>query len=701
MFRTLRDFIAALDSEGELARVRASVSPILEIAAIADRESKSRVPADRNLPSQSARRTDPRFHDRGGRALLFESVQGADMPVLINAFGSYKRMEMALGADAFAGPTRWNGSGFEALAARIAELVKPQPPRSIREALRLLRRLAPLLRVPPRRLRGLGPCQQIIREGDAADLRRLPIIKCWPLDGDFASLGFPPNLHDSITGVDRSPDFLANFAGRYITLAGIHTIHARDRDAPKPASHNIGMYRAQVIGPRAMAMHWHLHHDGAEHWRSWKALEKPMPVAIALGGESALPYAATCPLPPGVSELLMAGFLNKRPIELCRARTVPLWIPANSEIIIEGFVSHQAGHIGWNPRESSDPLGPGALFEGPFGDHTGFYSLPDRYPFLSVTAITHRRDPIYPTTIVGLPPQEDYYLGKATERIMLPLLQTILPDIVDYDLPLFGAFHNAAVLQIKKQYPLHARRLMHGVWGAGQMSWTKAVIVVDHDVNPHDSHAVLRAVGEHCLPARDIETVLGPIDILDHSSPFLAAGAKFGLDATRKSGPAELHHIADSSGANTIEPVLAQAARAAEAHARAIPGVLDARIPDELAGWWLLLRIAKQEPGAGAKLITTLGAGADQLNLPRWTIILGPDADLANLDNALFHWLANFSPKRDRFDSRCGRRIAFDATPKLPGDERFNLPVRPWPPLITMSPEMIAQIERRWKEYGL
>jgi 4-hydroxy-3-polyprenylbenzoate decarboxylase len=694
MHPTTREFIAALDRAGELRRVAARVSPILEITEIADRVSKSRCAG---LPSASARRNDPRFHDRGGHALLFENVDGSAMPVLINAWGSYRRMEMALGCF----------DGFESIAARIAELVKPQPPRSLREALALLRRFMPMLRIPPKRKRGSGVCQEVMVKGESVDLRRLPMIRCWPLDGDFAALGYPAGINDGIPGVESRDE---SIRGRYITLGGVHTIHARDRDDPKPASHNIGMYRVQLLGRRTMAMHWHVHHDGAAHWRSWKARGEAMPVAIVLGGESVMPYAATCPLPTGISELLMAGFLNGGGIPMCRAKTVPLWVPANAEIVIEGFVSHEAGGVGWEPGgygpECGATVGPGAVFEGPFGDHTGFYSLPDRYPILTVTAITHRRDPVYPTTIVGLPPQEDYYLGKATERIMLPLLRTIIPDVDDYDLPMFGAFHNAAFIRIRKEYPLHARRVMHGVWGAGQMSWTKAVVVVDEDVDVHDTAAVLRAVGARCVPARDTEMVRGPVDILDHAAPFLGAGTKMGLDATRKISEAEEHRFlegvaAEACAAGPIEAVHGEGASAAESRIRSIPGVLGARIPAEFGGWWLFVQIEKQRGGDGARVIKALGALAGEIALPRWTIVLGPEADLGDADGALFHWCANFSPERDRHVSVCGRRVAFDATPKMPGDEREGWPVRDWPPVIRMDEGTRGLVTQRWGEYGL
>ncbi len=710
MYETLRDFVSALDKAGELCRVSAPVSPILEIAAIADRVSKSLAPS---LPSGPIRRTDPSHHNFGGKALLFENVAGSDIPVLINGWGSYRRVEMALGCND-AGPGVQAGhtpGGLESLADRLAKLIKPEPPPTLIAKLQKLPELLELANMPPKRVRH-GICQQVVLTGDQVDLTRLPIIKCWPLDGDLASVGYPPDINRGIPGVRDDADWLAKYQGRYITLGTIHTIHADDLGNPAPPSHNIGMYRVQLFGPRHMAMHWHMHHDGARHWRSWKAKGERMPVAIALGGESVLPYAATAPMPPGISELLLAGFLNRGGIPMVPCKTVPLQVPAHSEIVIEGYVSNESGHPGFDPRLStqssalSTTLGPGAVFEGPFGDHTGFYSLPDRYPLLEVTAITHRRDPIYPTTIVGFPPQEDYYLGKATERLFLPLLKTIIPDIIDYDLPLFGAFHNCAFIKIRKEYPLQARRIMHAVWGAGQMSWTKTVVVVDHDVDVHDAPAVLTAVGEHCLPARDSELVRGPLDILDHAAPFLGAGGKLGLDATRKSLDSETHRALDPlaaqlCAAGPINAVIGPTARAAETRIRQIPGVLDAKIPGELGGWWLLVRISKASPGDGGRMIKALGGLTDEAALPRFTVILGPEAHLANLDDAFFHWLANSAPDRDRHMSLCGRRVAFDATPKMPGDDHNGQPVRDWPPIIRMTDDVQDRIAARWAELGL
>ncbi len=680
MYATTREFVEALEKSGELARVKGRVSPILEITDLADRQSKSSAPS---LPSEATRATDPRFHHLGGKALLFENVEGSDIPVVINQFGSYHRMEMALGCHA-AGHTP---GGLEALASRLGHLVKPEPPPTLLAKLKKLPELLELAKIPPKRVSS-GLCQQVAITGDLVDLTRLPLIRCWPLDGDLAAVGHPAGANDGLPGLGSGPVWERASRGRYITLGGIHTIHRDDLGNPNPPSRNIGMYRVQLLGKRHMAMHWHMHHDGARHWRSWRAKGEKMPVAIALGGESVLPYAATAPMPPGISELLLAGFLNRGPIHMVRGKTVPIDVPANSEIVIEGYVD-------------TEP----SVLEGPFGDHTGFYSLPDRYPLLEVTAITHLRDPIYPTTVVGLPPQEDYFMGKATERLFLPLLRTIIPDIIDYDLPMFGAFHNCAFVKIRKEYPLQARRVMSAIWGAGQMSWTKSIVVVDDDVDVHDTQAVLRAVGERCHPTRDVEVVRGPVDILDHATPFLGAGAKIGMDATRKRDAAETHVYveglaAEACAAGPVTPVRGEAARATERRVRQISGVLDALVPDELGGSWLLMRIDKRAGGDGLRAIKAIGGLADEIGLPAWTIVVGADDLPVGLDGTLFHWLAHMSPERDRSLSVCGRRVAFDSTPKMRGDEVRGYPVREWPPLLRMSPEVSQALRRFHTEAG-
>jgi 4-hydroxy-3-polyprenylbenzoate decarboxylase len=481
------DFVDLLEKNGELARVKTRVSPVLEVAEIADRMSKSPAPhGNSELDRNAAARL-------GGKAILFENVEGSDIPLAINTFGSYWRVNQALGTE-----------NLEALAARVQQLVKPEIPTTLMEKMKRLPDLIKMAGFAPKVVKA-GICQQVVYEGDAADLGKLPIIQCWPLDGDLRS----GQVFDQ-AAAQRAADAQSG-TGRYITLAGVHTRN------PVDGSRNIGMYRVQVHGPRLAAMHWHMHHDGARHFRLWQRRGERMPLAIVLGGESVLPYSATAPLPPGVEEHLFAGFLNGRGIELVKCKTIDLDVPANAEIVIEGYV---------DPKER--------LMEGPFGDHTGFYSLADWYPAFHVTAITTRKDPIYPTTIVGKPPMEDYYLGKATERIFLPLLKMLIPDIVDYSLPISGVFHNCAFIKIKKEYPFQARRVMHAIWGAGQMAFTKFIVVVDEHVNVHDEQDVMFHLYANCDPARDTEVVHGPVDILDHASPDLGAGSKMGFDATVK-----------------------------------------------------------------------------------------------------------------------------------------------------------------------
>src|SRR5439155_16638518 len=368
------------------------VSAKLEIAEICDRVCK--MPA----PHGHSERDRSDAAKLGGKALLFENVEGAAMPVAINTFGSYWRVNQALSTE-----------NLEALAARVGQLVKPEIPTTLMEKMKRLPDLIKMASFPPKVVKS-GICQQVILEGEKADLNRLPLIQCWPLDGDLSS--------GQVMDEEAAAKVCERGTGKYITFGGIFTRN------PEDGSRNIGMYRVQQFGARKCAMHWHMHHDGARHFRMWQKRGEKMPLAIVLGGESVLPYAATAPLPPGIEELLFAGFLNGGGIELVQCKTIDMQVPANSEIVIEGYV---------DPNEK--------LMEGPFGDHTGFYSLADWYPVFNVTAITHRKNPIYPTTIVGKPPMEDYFLGKATERIFLPLLQMIIPDIIDYSLPIAGVFH--------------------------------------------------------------------------------------------------------------------------------------------------------------------------------------------------------------------------------------------------------------------
>ena len=481
-YQELQEFVAALEADGQLVRIKCEVDPELEIAEIASRQMKSDSPEG----PAGAPATDPVSGRFGGRALLFERVRGSDMPVLINAFGSYRRMGMALGCD-----------DFEQLAARINDLVRPEVPQGLFAKLRKLPELARLAALRPKVVRRAAPCQEVVHVEDEVDLTRLPVIQCWPGDGADHPAG--------------------EIARRYITLGQVVTTD------PDTGRRNVGMYRVQLLGPRTAAMHIHPPHDGAANWRAWRRSGRDMPAAVVLGGEPPLTYAASAPLPPGLDETILAGFLQGRAIDLAACKTIDLTVPAAAEIVIEGLVS-------------ADEM----TVEGPFGDHTGFYSLPDEFPVFHVTAVTHRRDAIYSTTIVGPPPMEDYYMGKATERIFLPLLRTICPEIIDYDLPMFGAFHNFVFVQIRKEYPDQARKVMHAIWGAGQMVLSKFIVVVDEDVNVHDADDVWFHVGANVDPARDLEPCGGPTDILDHASARLGSGGKLGIDATRKL-PEEQH----------------------------------------------------------------------------------------------------------------------------------------------------------------
>jgi 4-hydroxy-3-polyprenylbenzoate decarboxylase len=471
-YDTLQDFLAALDQAGELRRIKTTVDPVLEVAEIADRASKA--PTRRgDYPGENPpfAAPNPKFGTPAvNQALYFEKIKGSEFPLAINTFGSFERLNMALGCE-----------NLDQLAGRVAELVKPEMPVGFMDKIRKGMDLLKLGSFVPKIRSGPGLCQQVVHIDDA-DLTRLPLIQCWPKDG-----------------------------GKYLTLTQVVTKH------PETSARNLGMYRVQLFDKKLTAMHWHMHHDGARHFRAWSKLGKPCPLAITLGGESVLPYAATAPMPPGIDELLLAGFLMGRGIELVPCKTIPLEVPANCEFVIEGFV---------DPNQT--------ILEGPFGDHTGFYSLADQYPVFNITAITHRKNPVYPTTIVGKPPQEDYYLGKATERIFLPLLQLIVPDILDYNLPMFGVFHNCAFIKIRKEYPYHARKVIHAVWGAGQMAWTKMVVIVDEQVDVHDQNDVLFHMTANVDPRRDTFIAEGPLDILDHAAPACGAGSKIGIDATRK-----------------------------------------------------------------------------------------------------------------------------------------------------------------------
>lgn len=476
-FASFRDWVDRLDRAGELRRVRDPVATELEITALADREMK---------------------RPGGGQALLIErpTIAGVEspFPVAINTLGSWRRMALSMGAES-----------VEAVAAELGGLMKAKPPTSVREAMRLLGTAFELRHARPKRVRS-GPCKEVIRKFDAPATRTepwppapevltggrgrplptlldLPILQCWPMDG-----------------------------GRFVTLPCVVT------QDPDTGERNVGMYRIQVYDDRTTGMHWQLQKVGARHGRRYYETGTRMPVAVFLGGDPMFPFAATAPLPDGLDEFLLAGYLRRKSVELVKCETVDLEVPAEADVVIEGYV---------DPRE---PL----REEGPFGDHTGYYTLPEPYPVFHVTAITHRRDAVYPATIVGIPPMEDFYIGGASVKLFLPVFRMNFPEIVDIALPAEGVFHNLVFVSIRKTYPMQAYKIMHGLWGMGQMMFTKYLVVVDDDVDVHNTSEVLFRLCANTDPQRDCLFSRGPADVLDHATTEIARGTKLGIDATRK-----------------------------------------------------------------------------------------------------------------------------------------------------------------------
>jgi 4-hydroxy-3-polyprenylbenzoate decarboxylase len=446
--RDLREWIALLEREGELVRVAAEVDPHLEITEIVDRTVKAR-----------------------GPALLFERPKGSSHPLLINQFGTERRMCLAFGVER-----------LDDVADALAEILELQPPEGLAAKVRGLKTLKSIVDARPQTVRK-GACQEVVLRGEEVDLGLLPVQTCWPDDG-----------------------------GPFITLPAVIT-----RD-PRTGQRNVGMYRMQVLGPRSTAMHWQIHKDGrADYLMS----DGRMEVVVALGLDPITAYSASAPLPKHIDELMVAGFLRGDAVEVVKGVSVDLEVPAAAEIVLEGYV------------EQGD-----LTDEGPFGDHTGFYTPVEQFPIFHVTAMTMRRDAIYPSIVVGKPPQEDAWLGKATERIFLPAVKMTVPEIVDYDLPAAGAFHNLCIVSIRKAYPGHARKVMHALWGLGMLSLTKGIVVVDEHVDVHDYAAVLFYVGANVDPKRDVEISEGPLDHLDHAPTLQFLGGKIGIDATAKS-PAE------------------------------------------------------------------------------------------------------------------------------------------------------------------
>ena len=436
--------------KGRLRRIKAPVSCELEITEIVDRTVKS-----------------------GGPALLFENVEGYDIPVLINIFGTHQRMSWALGVDR-----------IDQLTDRVRKILGllQRPPSGLLEKAATLRDLVSMARTQPKTVRR-APCQDVVLVGEDADVNMLPALKCWPMD-----------------------------AGRYITLPLVIT-----RD-PESGRRNVGTYRMQIYDGRTMGMHWQTHKVGAHHYRVGEAQHRErLEAAVALGGDPTTIWTGSLPLPPDLDEIGVAGLIREEPVEMVKCKTVDLEVPAHAEFVLEGY------------------LIPGELRpEGPFGDHTGYYSMAEEYPVFHLTAMTHRNDPIYPTTMVGRPPTEDYFMGTAAVRVMLPALQLTLPEVVDIDMPAEGIFHNLVIVSIKKEYPGHARKVMYALWGLGLMMLAKTIIVVDHFVDVHNLSEVAWRVTNNIDPARDVVFVDGPIDDLDHASAVPRYGSKMGIDATAK-----------------------------------------------------------------------------------------------------------------------------------------------------------------------
>ena len=406
----------------------------------------------------------------GGKALLFENVKGSKMPVLINAMGSFKRMALAMG-----------GKDIEEAAAEITELLELKGvPKTFSGKTKLLGKLVDLSKIPPKVISS-GPCQEIVIK-DNIRLSEIPILKCWPQDG-----------------------------GRFITFPMVIT-----KD-PETGNRNVGMYRMHVYDDQNTGMHWQTQKDGAVHFEKKKRGGGKIEVAVAIGADPATVFSSVVPLPYGLDEFLFAGFLRKAPVELVKCKTVDLEVPAESEIVLEGYVDTEVSRA-----------------EGPFGDHTGVYTPIEPFPVFHVQCITMRKNPVYFTTIVGKPPMEDYYMGKAIEKTFLPILKKQLPELVDMNFPMEGTFNNAVIVSIDKNYPHQAKKVAHAIWGLGQLSFTKVVIIVDKSVNVHDLSAVALTVFNNIDPKRDLFFVEGPVDTLNHASPERDFGSKLGIDATAK-----------------------------------------------------------------------------------------------------------------------------------------------------------------------
>src|SRR5450432_3406707 len=612
-YRNQQEFIDALEKAGELLRIRTYVDPKLEIAEITDRISKS---------------------GNGGKALLFENT-GTDFPVLMNAYGSEKRMCMALGVSQLDDVTREIEALFRLLST---------PKESITDKLKLLPQLGRFASWMPKVKSGRGACQEVVLPHP--DITRLPVITCWPKDG-----------------------------GPFVTLPIIHT-----KD-PNSGSRNVGMYRMQVFGPTLTGMHWHKHKVSAKHFSEYKKTGKRMPIAVALGGDPVYAYSATAPLPENVDEYMLAGFLRKKKVELVKCITQPgVEVPADADFIIEGYV------------DPNDEL----IWEGPFGDHTGYYSLPDWYPRFHITCITHRKNPVYPATIVGIPPQEDAWLGKATERIFLaPMKMMMIPEIVDMEMPVEGVFHNLVIAQIHKTFAGQGQKVMSAMWGAGQMMFNKILVLVDEGVSITDYLSLAKYVFNNLNPATDIAFAQGPMDVLDHSCSKLGFGGKMCIDGTKKfeeetderyAAPENMH-LPESGWLDEFPEIKAVNRQ-----------LLEREIP------CLIVSATKSRKGQIRDLHYALAEKIYADSGVKLILYIDENIDPSNLPVALWRFCNNLDPKRDSFlfEGRKGEKLqacmGLDGTTKTEALDDFH---RDWPNIIVADEKTIEAIDKKWSQLGL
>jgi len=568
-----------------------------------------------------------RYIKAEGPALLFENT-GTDFPLLINSMGSYKRMCMALGVNDLDDI----GNDIESLFKKLAS-----PKNSLMEKVMMLPELGKVASWMPKTMKGKGDCQQVIMKD--ADLSKIPVMTCWPADG-----------------------------GPFITLPVIHTID------PETQVRNVGMYRMQVFGPKLTGMHWHKHKVSAGHFNKYKKLGKRMPVSVALGGDPVYTYCATAPLPPNVDEYLLAGFLRKRKVELVKCITNELYVPADADFIIEGYV---------DPEEDF-------ILEGPFGDHTGYYSLADYYPKFHVTCITHKKNAVYPSTIVGIPPQEDAWIGKATERIFItPIKLTMLPEVEDMELPIEGVFHNLTIVKIKTEYEGHAQKVMNAMWGAGQMMFNKILVVADQ-IDIHNYSEVATYVSKNVDPINDIYFSAGPMDVLDHSCSKFAFGSKVCIDTTAK----------DDIPKNDldIKSIVIDIA-AIQSKYTEVTGINVALLNQGFSV--IAIGVKKNTKGQIAALHHNLVL-EEGINKVKFIIYVDHVVELSDFGVVTWNTANNIDPKRDMFLSPKGKygvsHCGIDGTRKTKKYDDFQ---RDWPNVIAMDKHIIKAIDEKWDSLGL